>query len=137
MLPPDAMPGGCHPAYERDADFIRQCFTRKGDVIKVPYWVGPTLIYREGMPPYPNLDDVMKTHILTRKKAAGPVPAVGPRQMLWWWVFTDELGRSVAANRVYRATDVHGWIYGGIPAGWPEYSSWFDADDSDVVAGWA
>jgi len=138
-LPPDAMPGGCHPAYEQDAGFIRQWMHRNDDVLRIPYWSGPSLLARASDDPatYPTPGmSSIKAHTLTRKKCAGPVPSVGPRQMLWWWVFTDELGRSVASYYVHRYTNPHG-LYYREPRGWPLGSSWFNADDGDALAGWA
>lgn len=148
----DALPGGCHPGLADHASLLRPLLNERRpsrDHVVVPYFQQPlwaqrfevepgseTIVgdsVRTQLPKYPTPQtSKMGTLVLTLRKAAGTVPGVGPTQRLWWWVFTDKLGRSIAATQTWRNVR---WEWGGLipyPSGIPPY---FVADDDDVLAG--
>lgn len=99
-----------HPAYRRMTellDWLENPNARESCKVLMPSRPAAFMIVPGDL--YPASSDTYKTMVLTKRKAWGPAPFVGPRFHYRWWTAVDQLGRMISSESKIAYEDELGW----------------------------
>lgn len=105
-----------HPAYRRMTELLDWLENPSAPTsVKVAILGPPPTLTMSADELYPASTDTYKTMVLTKRKAWGPAPYVGPRFHYRWWTAVDQLGRMIGGeSKIAYEVETQWWLRQGL-----------------------